>query len=732
MEDAYSKVAVWLAGEYTEALESKFPAVLRAIFSSKSSVPLPDVKKTICDLASIAAERYEIPAVNWPWLDGHRDIHDNEEVYAAVSDILHITKGNTIFAFGNNRKLKWEAEKLHPRYFIAKERECHAAAPPGRLVKSYLSGTGTPVLLYRLFSPGEQDWGLKYEQQVRLKFAEDNDNYYWRVRPEIAIVTALMERTREVNRYVVSNILSMAFVQIVALQHGISNVKCDSEVLSMHNFSTDYVGGQLFALASTYSNVMQPRKYVDLPIGKLLLSAGLSSIDTVKVQNNRYLQLSAISAEDRPQFSLQSLPHLPHRELPMAPAYTAVAEWIAGNYGDSVESKFPVVLKTIFNCKSPVPLHDAIEIVGDLANLAEARFSMPIVNWPWLGENGALNDNHAVYSTIADVLKQTRDQTIYAYGNGLKLHWRTAQDYPRYFIAKNEDFKVAAPPGQFVKWYSGGTGKGITLTRVHDPEKRTPQQGQMVDRMLNKNESGYYWFVRPEVAIVCAIAEGPLDLQRFLISNIISMSFVQAVHFSRGASDVKCEEAVVSMCTSLSTEYVGGQIAALAAVYCRLMSPRGYKDMPEGKLILSAGLSQIDHMKLSNNLYWLRRLEEHTDGNGIKVQWRYKIFSVGNALAFRDFWRTLRWLCISVLVIVLIFISVFFQDVKWAEKMEKFLNLMFTVLIATVIGFAGLHTEENLLTNVLLSRRRIADVRTFLRLYSLTLLNSWKISSRTT
>lgn len=422
----------------------------------------------------------------------------------------------------------------------------------------------------------------------------------------------------------------------------------------------------------------------------------------------------------------------------MEDATKAINDFLHGDFGHPMEEQFVHVLETVLGCKTPMQIGTVLAKIADISNLTEERFRMPLLDWPWLDGFQDVRDKNREYDNMADVLEKTRQGHLYVHGNRRWFHNASLNGEPRYFLAKNEDFHAEAPPhGRFQKWYGGGTGQGLTLTRVPQPgdSSYSDEIKKKVDEKLSFSGLGTglspgYWNVRPEIAVTCAFATDWDSMCRMAISAILSIAFVQAVSVSRGATDVKCDSAMLSMSTKLPIDTVGGQIAVLAAVYARLMSPRGDEVFMRGKLGVRTGIFPIDPMKLSNNLYWLAVLWDANsdigsvktvDGNAIHLEVPsvssrkkvYRVTAVENALFFVDMRRTVVWLSVSVIVIVAIAVSVAFQDIEWAEKLEKFLNLLFTVLIATVIGLASIHTEENLLRNVMRFRRRIADVSDF-------------------
>lgn len=424
----------------------------------------------------------------------------------------------------------------------------------------------------------------------------------------------------------------------------------------------------------------------------------------------------------------------------MHDAFSKIFDWLDGDFEGHMEDLFPSVLRSILTNPTSLPISEVVSKIGDIANLTEGRARMPLLDWPWLDGHSSVRDNYSLYSNISDVLDRTRDSHLYVCGNGSYLH-SGSETTKRHFLAKNEDWHEAAPPGSFEKWYAGGTGGGLTLTRVAqkgDPKYDSDCEKEIRSKIYfsgNEPKSKGYWNVRPEIAVVCAFAADRQSMYRMATSSIISMAFVQAVRVSRGTSEVRCDDEVLQICTTLSECTVGGQIGILAAIYSRFLSPRGDEEFLRGKLGVRSGLPNIDYMKLSNNFYWLTILSRKvptevgvdtvantvTDRGGVIISMpcvsgrrrSYEISAFQNALVFRDTSRTLLWISVSLFVVILIAVSVVFQAIGWAEALEKFLNLMFTVLIATAIGFAGIHTEENLLGNVMRFRRRIADLSDF-------------------
>lgn len=65
------------------------------------------------------------------------------------------------------------------------------------------------------------------------------------------------------------------------------------------------------------------------------------------------------------------------------------------------------------------------------------------------------------------------------------------------------------------------------------------------------------------------------------------------------------------------------------------------------------------------------------------------------------------WALLVFGTLTLSVVSVVYQPVDWSERVEKFLNLLFTATVATLIGVASVHPEENWLFNMAHGRRKI-------------------------
>lgn len=330
-----------------------------------------------------------------------------------------------------------------------------------------------------------------------------------------------------------------------------------------------------------------------------------------------------------------------------------------------------------------------------------------------------LKKDRNLYRTIADVLSLTRGSELYARGNGLRLFSATdtglaartdskASPYTRAYLCQDEEFLEEAPQGRkFQQWYSpeeGGRskGKGITLAAA-----KVRQNFEAQDKHKHST---------PEFVPLCAVGRNREEVESLCISVAMSVLLVQAVSISQGVRGSRVHSRSKHLFQSGDDTLVGSQIAILAAVYSELSSPRAslslahsnrYDPRSVAFVTIASGLDTIPPDTLENNMYWVR-------GLGIdKVvpprNPRFTIMGIGNALFRRDLKRPIRWFLVGFATIGVIATSVLFQsEVAWAEKLEKFLNLIFTVAVATAIGLASVNPEKDWLRNVLQGRRLIS------------------------
>lgn len=80
---------------------------------------------------------------------------------------------------------------------------------------------------------------------------------------------------------------------------------------------------------------------------------------------------------------------------------------------------------------------------------------------------------------------------------------------------------------------------------------------------------------------------------------------------------------------------------------------------------------------------------------------------MGKRLVLKDWFSLFRWISVAVIFTALFIISVVFQDVEWAEKVEKALNLLFIATVATIIGVASVQPDRNWLYDLSSGRRQI-------------------------
>lgn len=371
------------------------------------------------------------------------------------------------------------------------------------------------------------------------------------------------------------------------------------------------------------------------------------------------------------------------------------------------------ILNDLFDAPSPLSMSDVLLLLPEIAKITEHRRRMPLMNWPWLSDGPAdLLHDHKLYDNAADVLHEVRGHIIYSCGNENKLKHMVGSDSPIFFLCRHSDLESSAPDGSVYRTLFDVDGRGVTLMRA---DMSTEHSKSRVFGASLEGKQGY-WEVRADLSVLTALASSEAHKFRLVLSVAISIALVQAVHIARGGSKARCLESVVALSTKPGTDTIGGQIAVLAAVYHKLLQPPrpGESDTPVGteRVFLWDGLPPVDEVVLSSNMYWLAKLgaEENNVGKGAGR----RVVGIGNALYFSDPMRPIRWMLASIAIVAVSLVSVVFQhDVHWAEKMEKFLNLLFTVTVATIIGLAGIHPEGNWLYNVTRGKRKIASATDF-------------------
>jgi len=119
--------------------------------------------------------------------------------------------------------------------------------------------------------------------------------------------------------------------------------------------------------------------------------------------------------------------------------------------------------------------------------------------------------------------------------------------------------------------------------------------------------------VRPEIAMLCALANGEDELHGPVISVVMSMMLVQAVSLSQGTSPIECDDVLRSKWSSRSANQIGLIITLLAATYSRLSSPKECSAMRDpvtsrhaeflyGKVSVGSGLALVSITAFSKNL----------------------------------------------------------------------------------------------------------------------------------
>lgn len=416
-----------------------------------------------------------------------------------------------------------------------------------------------------------------------------------------------------------------------------------------------------------------------------------------------------------------------------------VSDWLGEEDREEFESKLNGILEEIAKTPSPVHLHQVLAILPDISSLvARTTDCMPLMNWPWLHPSqpltsdvpqehaptdfGFLEKDRNLYRAIADILSKTRGRDFYARGNGLRLFSTTNTEpvdgaaladstYRTAYLCRDKEFLEEAPQRhKILQWYSGGEDGQLRMHGIKLAVARV--EGDFEGQWQHKRST-------PEFVPLCAVGRNRKEVESLSISVAMSVLLVQAVSISqdvRGSRYPRVHMQSKNLFQYGNKTLIGSQIALLAAVYSELSSPRTslnlaksnrYEPLSLTFVTIASGLDMIPAETLANNMYWVHGLG--VDNAVPERKPKFKIIGIENALYRRDLKRPFKWFLVISVTIALILVSVLYQsEVGCAEKLEKILNLIFTIAVATFIGLAGVHPDKNWLTDVRLGRRLIS------------------------
>lgn len=150
-----------------------------------------------------------------------------------------------------------------------------------------------------------------------------------------------------------------------------------------------------------------------------------------------------------------------------------------------------------------------------------------------------------------------------------------------------------------------------------------------------------------EVCFAVLLGETREGTIRIVLSVLISIAFVQAVHVAQGGNAVGCFGEVVDTCYKLPTDTIGGQLAVMAAVYARVLSPPiDVSDVRRRLALRHVGVLQqvpdVDENLLSSNMYWIGELgkdvnQKPTGTHNVAIGWGNALFSKTGLASFDGF-----------------------------------------------------------------------------------------------